>query len=401
MRRGIAQIGYAFVGIFIILALSNWLPSGDDAAEDPFQADAIRGPQFPSFTYGIQAFLWWDEYVASLALHWVKEAQFSHVKQFFAWQDLQPHDQTEWLFERSDEIVTETEEKEVALVIRLGGVPKWARRSQDHSAEGEEVVDSPPAAEYTSAWAEYCGRVAQRYAGRIAGYQIWNEPNLAREWGGGPVSASEYIELLKACSAAIRKYDRQTIIISAGFAPTGTNDPQVAIADDVFLRQLYEGEFQQYIDVLGAHAVGYTAPEFSPELAETITERGRWASFRRIEDLRKIMIEEGDAHRQMAILEMGWTTDPRPESQMAWFAVDEQTQAEYFYRAFLYAEEHWRPWVGLITLIYIADPAWTIQDEKYWWSLIRFHDDPRYEILTPAFHALREMPKVCDRADCP
>lgn len=401
MRRGIAQIGYAFVGIFIILAFSNWLQTDDEIAEDPFRASAIQGPQFASFTYGIQAFLWWDEYAASLALHWVRKAEFSHVKQFFAWKDIQPHNQTEWLFERSDEILTEAEEKEVGLVIRLGGIPDWVMRSRDHVSEDREVVDSPPSEEYMSAWAEYCNRVAQRYAGRIAGYQIWNEPNLAREWGGGPVSASEYIELLKVCSEAIRKNDSQTIIISAGLAPTGTNDPDVAIADDVYLRQLYEGEFQQYIDVLGAHAVGYTAPEFSPDFAETITDRGRWASFRRIEDLRKIMIEEGDAHRQMAILEMGWTTDPRPESQMSWFAVDELTQAEYLRRAFLYAEEHWRPWVGLITLIYIADPAWTIQDEKYWWSLIRFHDDPRSAIVTPAFHALVEMPKVCGNADCP
>ena len=189
------------------------------------------------------------------------------------------------------------------------------------------------------------------------------------------------------------------MLISAGLAPTGTNDPKVAIADEVYFRQLYDGNFEEHVDVIGAHAVGFTAPENSPDEAEQFGP-GRWASFRRIEDLRRIMIEEGDAARQMAILEMGWTTDPRQESEMAWFAVDEQTQAAYIRRAFAYAAENWQPWVGLMTLIYVADPSWGPDNEQYWWSLIRFSSDPIVETLTPAFHELIEMPKVCTFASC-
>lgn len=401
MRRALSQIIFATAGIIITLAINRWLQPDKVIIDDPFQAHAIEGVQFPSLTYGMHAFLWWDDYAASLALHWMKQAQFTHVKQVFAWRDIQPKDEDVWLFGRADEIVDETSSKGIELIIRLGNVPEWAQRNQNRTGVDEEVVDTPPALEYLPAWGEYCGRVAERYSGKIAGYQIWNEPNLAREWGGGPVSAQEYIELLQVCSEAIRKQDQTAIIISAGTAPTGTNDPNIAIADDVYLRQLYAGGFQQYIDVLGAHAVGFTSPDISFEDLELISGRGRWASFRRIEDLRKIMIEEGDAHRQMAILEMGWTTDPRADSQMAWFAVDEETQAAYIRRAFQYVEEYWRPWVGLITLIYIADPAWTTNDEEYWWSLLRFADDPRREKLTPAFHALIDMQKVCSGVDCP
>ena len=59
------------------------------------------------------------------------------------------------------------------------------------------------------AWGDYCGAIATRYAGRIAAYQIWNEPNLAREWGGHSPSAGEYVELLRVCSEAIRAADPQ------------------------------------------------------------------------------------------------------------------------------------------------------------------------------------------------
>ena len=400
MRRGAARLGITFVATIIAAGAIWWGQRQNPILNDPFRASAIRNAPFPSLSYGMQAFLWWDDYAASLALHWLRKAQFTHVKQLFAWRDIQPTPDV-WHFQRGDELVEETAEKGLGLIVRLGSVPDWAQPIRLGEYSNREIVDTPPAVEYLPAWGEYCGAIAKRYAGRVAGYQIWNEPNLSREWGGRPVSAAEYIELLRVCGEAIREQDEAAVIISAGMAPTGTNDPQQAVADDVYFRQLYAGDFQRYADVVGAHAVGFAAPEFSPDDAEQFTNRGRWASFRRIEDLRRIMVEEGDAARQMAILEMGWTTDPRPESQMAWFAVDEQTQAEYLRRAFAYAAENWRPWVGLISLIYSADPGWTPDDEQYWWSLIRFTGDPRGERLTPAFHALMDMPKVCNNADCP
>jgi hypothetical protein len=33
---------------------------------------------------------------------------------------------------------------------------------------------------------EFCGAMAERYRGRIGAYEVWNEPNLAREWGNEP-----------------------------------------------------------------------------------------------------------------------------------------------------------------------------------------------------------------------
>ena len=400
MRRGAARLSLTFAATIIVVGVIWWGQRQNSILEDPFRASAIHDAPFPSLSYSMQAFLWWDDYAASLALHWLSKAQFTHVKQVFAWRDIQPKPD-EWHFERGDEIVEEAAEKGLGLIVRLGSVPVWAQPPRQLEYIEEEIVDTPPAAEYLPAWGEYCGAIAKRYAGQVAGYQIWNEPNLVREWGGRPVSAADYIELLRVCSEAIRKQDEAAIIISAGLAPTGTNDPALAIADDVYFRQLYVGDFQRYVDVVGAHAVGFAAPEFSPDDAEQFTNRGRWASFRRIEDLRRIMVEEGDAARQMAILEMGWTTDPRPESQMAWFAVDELTQAEYLRRAFAYAAENWRPWVGLMSLIYSAYPGWTPDDEEFWWSLIRFMGDPKVAVLTPGFYALQDMPKVCDNVACP
>ncbi len=46
---------------------------------------------------------------------------------------------------------------------------------------------------------DFCYALADRYKGKIAAYQVWNEPNLAREWGNQPPNPAQYVELLKVC----------------------------------------------------------------------------------------------------------------------------------------------------------------------------------------------------------
>jgi hypothetical protein len=324
--------------------------------------------------------------VTGLYLDWVRIMMFTHVKQSFAWRDIQP-EPGEWRFEPADKLLEEIEQRNLHLVVRLGDTPDWAHPDLAFS-EHPELTDIPPSPEHMDDWAAFCGEVASRYKGRISAYQIWNEPNLSREWGGEPPDAAGYVALLQGCSEAIRAADPDAILISAGLAPTGQYD-DMAHRDDIYLNDMYGADFQQYVDVVGLHAPGFSDPEYGPDDAER-DGRGRWATFRRVEDLRKIMIQNGDAARQVAILEVGWTTDP-VNTAYSWFAVDEKTQGENLVRAYEYAAEHWRPWVGLMSTIYIAKPTWTPENEEYWWAITR----PETHVTRPAFSDLARMPKYC------
>lgn len=351
---------------------------------DPFMGEAVVNPPFTPLTYGIQGFLWWDKSAASVSLDWTRLMVFSHIKQIFAWEDIE-HQRGEWNFSRADEIVDEVQAKGLKLVARLTDAPPWSHPSVD-GEKNVDYVDSPP--DDVADYGTFCGQVAGRYKGRIAAYQIWNEPNLAREWGNQVPNAADYVALLKACAEAIRAADPDAIIISAGLAPTGTYD-QTAQPDDVFFRGMYAAGFQQYADVAGVNAPGYNnAPEISPDEAEANGGQ-RFFTFRRVEDLRRIMVENGDAARQMAILEMGWTRDPIHESY-SWFAVTEPVQADYFVRAYRYAAEHWRPWMGLMSAIYLPDPSWTPAREEYWWA-VTLGDNG----MGQAFMDLANMAKYC------
>ena len=348
------------------------------APKDPFEAAAVTDAPFPSLTYGIQAFLWWDNGDSGKHLDWVRLLSFSHVKQTFAWRDLEPQP-GRWDFAQSDRIFREVARRGLSIIVRLGQTPGWARASDQRDAR-----DAP--AQDITRWAAYCAKIAERYQGQIAAYQIGNEPNLSREWGDKPPDPAGYVKTLAACSAAIRAADQAAVLISAGLAPTGTYDDR-AMPDDIFLDHMYRNRFQQHIDVVGVHAPGYSAPEISPDSEQALQ---RWFTFRRVEDLRKIMLSHDDAARQMAILEFGYTTE-QINPDYKWFSVSEAQQAELLERAYEYAIANWRPWVGLMVLIYLPDPSWRQTDEEYWWSIV----EPDSGIPRDAFFTVANMRKVC------
>ncbi|MBN1312368.1 MAG: hypothetical protein JXB30_13200 [Anaerolineae bacterium] len=337
----------------------------------------------PSPAPAMHAFLWWDAAIAERDLYAIREGlHFYWVKQMFSWRDIEGFAEGSFDWRNADRVVEQAEKYGLFLLARLDREPYWARE------DGAE--ENGPPADYQD-FGNYCFAVAERYRGRIKAYQIWNEPNLTREWGGKPPNPAEYTRLLATCYEGIKRGDPDAIVISAGLAPTGTGLP-IAMPDDEFLKGMYEAGAGDYFDMLGVNAPGYAAPpEASPDEAANKPEWGghRWATFRHVEDIRAIMVAEGDGHKQISILEMGWTTDPvHPE--YSWYAVTQEQQAEYLLGAYWWARLHWRPWIGIMTTIYMPDINWTPEDEQYWWAII----EPVYPLTVwkPAFKALGTLP---------
>lgn len=318
--------------------------------------------------YGMQAFLWWRPETADRDLQLIKQAGFTWVKQIFAWRDIEGAAKGAFDWSRTDRIVAQANSYGVDILARIDHQPQWAG--------GGYPVNGPP--DNYQDFGDFLYALASRYKGRIRAYEVWNEPNLQREWGGKPPNAAEYVALLKVAYRRIKEADPNAMVISAGLTPTGTQPPE-AIPDDVYLEQMYQAGAKGHFDVLGAHGAGYKAPpEVSPDEAASNPAYGgeRFFCFRRVEDLRAIMVRYGDADTQVAILEFGWTSDPvHPE--YAWHAVSEEEKADYLVRAYKWAHEHWSPWIGVMSLIYIADPDWTEGDEQYWWSITTPDGMPR------------------------
>ena len=318
--------------------------------------------------YGIQAFLWWRPEIAERDLSLIKDAGFRWVKQTFAWEDIEGAQKGHFDWSRADRVVDEVNDKGLKLLARVSTDPEG----------GVKWAGPPP--QNIDDFADFLYQMASRYRGRIQAYQIWNEPNLAREWGGKRPNPAEYAQMLKAAYTAIKRADPNAIVISAGMAPTGT-DNEIAMPDEKFYRELYRamgGNSNGYFDMLGVHGAGFAAaPEISPdEAAANKAKYGgeRFFTFRHVEDIRRIMVENGDGDKRVAILEFGWTRDARPNSPYYWHGagagIDDIKQGCYIVRAFEWAKTHWRPWIGVMTLIYMPNLDWTQNDEQWWWSIM-------------------------------
>jgi hypothetical protein len=335
--------------------------------------------------YGMQAFLWYRPEVASRDMGMIKDAGFGWVKQGIGWRDVEGAGKGLFDWSRVDWIVAECNKLGLDLLVRVDHQPQWSG--------GNFPTNGPP--DNYADLGDFLYAIASRYKGRIRAYQIWNEPNLAREWGGRAPNPAQYASLLKEAYRRIKQADPNAMVISAGLSPTGTYSPE-ATPDDVYLEQMYQAmgsNSNGYLDVLGVHAAGFKAPpEVSPDEAASNSNYGgqRFFCFRRVEDLRRIMEKYGDVGKQVAVLEFGWTSD-LIHPAYAWHAVDEETKADYFVRAYQWARQNWSPWIGLMSLIYIADPDWTEANEQYWWAI----SVPGYPDFQPrpAYLKLKAMAK--------
>lgn len=343
--------------------------------------------------YGMQVFLYWQQEVADRDLKLVKEAGFRWVKQEIPWREVEGQAKGAWHWESPDRIMDQIDAYGLKVIVRLGAQPAWAAK-----APLPEI--SPPA--NMQDFYDYVFAVANRYKGRVEAYQIWNEPNLAREWGGRPPNPAEYVEMLKVGYQAVKAADPQAIVISAGLAPTTRHDDE-AVPDTYFVQGMYAAGGAAYFDALGVHAAGYkSSPETDPATVaadpqltngdSAPEELRRVYSFRHVEDIRQIMVRNGDAAKKVVILELGWTIDPRPDSPYRWHAVTPEQQDKYLQRAYAYAQANWQPWIGVMSLIYIANPQWGWDDEQTYWSIVY----PGYPDLrtAPAYYGVLTMPKV-------
>ncbi|MBE2236992.1 MAG: cellulase family glycosylhydrolase [Caldilineaceae bacterium] len=326
--------------------------------------------------YGAQVFVWWREEIRDRDLDLMKEGGFNWIKQAFSWESIEGAGRGQYDWSTADKIVTHANERDLKILARL---------SLDPDLQGFWAGDPPANGD---AFAEYAGALAARYncqpgaIGCIQAYQIWNEPNLAREWGGKRPNPAEYAQFLGKAYRAIKAANPNAMVISAGMAPTGDNN-DVAMPDDIFYDQMYQamgGDSTGYFDALGVHGAGYAAPpELDPAEAASNPKYGgyRFFAFRHVEDIRAIMEKYGDTAKQIVLLEFGWTFDP-VNPAYKWHGadagIDKFVQADYLVRAYKYAADNW-PWVGLMSVLTMPNLAWLddgngSDEEQYWWAIM-------------------------------
>jgi polysaccharide biosynthesis protein PslG len=276
------------------------------------------------------------------------------------------------------------------ILLSVVKAPDWARSTTD--------LDGPPT-DYNTYY-NFLRFLIQRYRFKLAAIEVWNEPNLGREWTGGTLSGSEYVNLLRGAYETVKKEDARIVVISAGLAPTGISDGVNSMDDRDYLRQMYDAGVADYADAIGIHPYGWANPPEirccnSPDGPPTHNNDPSFFFLNTIEDYRAIQEEYGDSDRQLWATEFGWGTMegldlPVPEEQPFIGYLGAVQQAEYDRDAFLIGQQ------------------WDFMGPMFLWNLnVATLDgyDPNqgaYSILAQidrprlAYDVLRDTPRIND-----
>jgi uncharacterized protein YraI len=105
----------------------------------------------------------------------------------------------------------------------------------------------------------YLDQYAQSLAAAAAlgadAIEVWNEPNIDREWAAGQISPQRYTEMLRRAYNAIKSANPNTLVISGAPAPTGFfgGCSGAGCDDQPFLQGMAQAGAANYLDCIGAH----------------------------------------------------------------------------------------------------------------------------------------------------
>ncbi len=110
-----------------------------------------------------------------------------------------------------DRAVAQAEAHGQSVLLVLGGTPAWAAVDQAPGPEFAGPGSSMPMRDAAD-FERYVGAVVDRYGGRIAAYQIWNEANIEQFWRGTPELMAD---LTARAYDAIKRRNPQATVVAA------------------------------------------------------------------------------------------------------------------------------------------------------------------------------------------
>ena len=331
----------------------------------------------------------YDDEGLEAALTRVAEGGFVWVRQPFYWSQIEPEPgRFDWTI--PDRILAALAHYPELRLIAVLDDSRSALPTPDGGAEAVPVPDP-------DRFAAFAGRFAARYGPQVDDYQVWDEPNLAGHWGGGPVSPPAYADLLARTARALRAADRSSIseatltagpaarILLAGLAPTVETGPQ-NLSDVRYLEQLYQAGAAPYFDVVAGKPYGFDTGPDDRRAAESVL------NFSRLILLREVMVAHGDAGKAVWASHWGWNALPPgwTGAPSIWGQTDQATQAARTVAALARARAEW-PWAGALILEHWQ--PFVAPDDPHWgFALVGPDGTPRpvYEAVAAWAAALPE-----------
>ncbi len=260
-----------------------------------------------------------------------KSLNVGWIKLQASWKSLEPSRGTlGGEFIKLQAHINEARKNGYRVMLSIAKAPDWARSSRQEDGPPDDPNDL----------AQFITLLLAQIGPNINAIEIWNEPNLKREWAGSlPFSGEGYMLLFKPAYTAVRSYSPSIIVISAGLAPS--SDTAVSLDDREYLRQMYRAGLANFDVRVGVHPFGWGNPP-DVRCCNKVDGQG-WddqPQFFFLDTLlayRQIMLQFGHRNAKLWSTEFGWGTwdgfvGAPPE---AWMSYNTTTkQADYNLKAF-------------------------------------------------------------------
>jgi Cellulase (glycosyl hydrolase family 5) len=178
--------------------------------------------------------------------------------------------------------------KGTKVILDVVNSPQWESGSANPAMPPRDPAD----------YARFIGKMARRFAGRVAAWEIWNEEDDSLWWASGPDPAA-YTALLKATYPAVKAADPSATVVLGGL--TGN--------DYEYLSQLYAHGAKGSFDAVGVHTDSICSTVSPYEIlrnGRADRRINRWA-FLGYRTVHEVMQANGD-DSSIWMTELGWST---------------------------------------------------------------------------------------------
>ncbi len=208
------------------------------------------------------------------------------------WAVVQAGGRNSWNWAPFDRVIRRARARGLKVLGTIWYTPGWARPA------GTPPHRPPTRVANFGRFAAAAGRRYKRLG--VHHWEIWNEPNLPHAWHARP-SAAAYGRLLSSAARALRRVDRNAVVVTGGLSPAANDG--TSIAPVTFLKRLYRAGYRNAFDAVGHH------PHMFPYLPAT---KAKWSPWRQMfatrPSLRSVMIKHGNKGKKIWATEFGAPT---------------------------------------------------------------------------------------------
>ncbi|MBY4272441.1 cellulase family glycosylhydrolase [Rhodococcus fascians] len=338
IRTAITAAAVLIVAAGLASGATSVLTPPDHLVGGQSRAEAAPTPPGVGISDG-GGLLWATDAELDTTVQFVTAAGIKSMRVAIPWSTVEyTKNQLDWT--AVDRVVNKLRAANISMLGIIAYTPPWA------TSPVNQTISTRPAS--PAAFGDFAGKVAARYKGKVADYEIWNEPNGSMFYAPQP-DAAGYTALLKAAYPKIKAADSAATVV--GGVLGATEDGYGNVNPVTFTNQMYSAGAAGSFDALSYHPYQYSLKFSEGPYVDH-------APARQVLDMRAAMVANGDGNKKIWATEYGVPTSVATEDQQNAMITDFVTK--------------WRelPYAGPIFLYQLRDKQTGSSDPEMTFGLL-------------------------------